>query len=149
MMQGGNKEAQGDGTPPRGRTSSSYMTPCPPEASGVLTVQTLEGRWTHPTSAGQRKSPSGPQRLWWMAGSLPAPVTCSLGHPLAVWEDVGDCGGTRGGDSFLMQSPLPAHFLPTEIFRQEGKARTTYLLSMEPTPLEQSPPAPQVRVLSV
>lgn len=35
-----------------------------------------------------------------------------------------------------MQFPLPAHFLPTETCRQEGKANATYLLSKGPTPLE-------------
>lgn len=54
-MQGGNREAQGDETPPRGRTSFYFTAPCPPEASGVLTAQTPEGMWTHPALAGKRK----------------------------------------------------------------------------------------------
>lgn len=54
-MQGGKREAQGDGTPPRGRMGFYFTAPHPPEASTVLTTQTLKGMATHPTLAGRRK----------------------------------------------------------------------------------------------
>lgn len=58
------------------------------------------------TGRQEKESPSGPQRLWWMAGSLPTQVTCCLGRAGRVWW-------VKGGASFLMQSPascsLPPH----------------------------------------
>lgn len=54
---------------------AALTAPRPPEASGHLTAQTLEGVCPHPTRQACVK-------LWWTKGVC-QPVTCCLGRP--VW----------------------------------------------------------------